>query len=86
MRIIPYKVMGKEHQLIIAFKPDRLIIKQNNRDVMLVEKGLVSFTMQQLSSDDAFQCIVHPKMVNDGKRIDMMADGSLKSLMDRKIV
>ena len=24
MRIIPYKVMGKEHQLIIAFKPDRI--------------------------------------------------------------
>ena len=80
MRIIPYKVMGKEHQLIIAFKPDRLIIKQNNRDVMLVEKGLVSLTTQQLSSDDSFQCIVHPKMVIDGKRIDMMGDGSKKSM------
>ena len=30
---------------------------------MLVEKGLVSLTIQQLSSDDSFQCIVHPKMV-----------------------
>ncbi len=80
MRIIPYKVMGKEHQLIIAFKPDRLIIKQNNRDVMLVEKGLVSLTTQQLSSDDSFQCIVHPKMVIDGKRIDMMGEGSKKSM------
>ena len=80
MRIIPYKVMGKEHQLIIAFKPDRLIIKQNNRDVMLVEKGLVSLTTQQLSSDDSFQCIVHPKMVIDGKRIDMMGDGSKESM------
>ena len=24
MRIIPYKVMGKEHQLIIALKPDQI--------------------------------------------------------------
>ena len=80
MRIIPYKVMGKEHQLIIAFKPDRLLIKQNNQDVMLVEKGLVSLTTQQLSSDDSFQCIVHPKMVIDGKRIDMMGEGSKESM------
>jgi stage II sporulation protein GA (sporulation sigma-E factor processing peptidase) len=62
MRIIPYKVMGKEHQLIIALKPEQIIIKQNG-EILLVEKGLVSFTMQQLSSDDTFQCIVHPKML-----------------------
>lgn len=62
MRIIPYKVMGKDHQLIIALKPEKIIIR-NKEEVINVEKGLVSFTMQQLSSDDSFQCIVHPKML-----------------------
>jgi stage II sporulation protein GA (sporulation sigma-E factor processing peptidase) len=62
MRIIPYKVMGKEHQLIIALKPEQISINQNG-EIFIVEKGLVSFTMQQLSSDDTFQCIVHPKML-----------------------
>lgn len=62
MRIIPYKVVGREHQLILAFKPDKIAINKN-REVLLVEKGLVSFTLQELSSDGAFQCIVHPKMV-----------------------
>lgn len=61
MRIIPYKVVGREHQLILAFKPDKIAINKN-KEVFLVEKGLVSFTMQELSSDGAFQCIVHPKM------------------------
>jgi stage II sporulation protein GA (sporulation sigma-E factor processing peptidase) len=71
MRIIPYKVVGQEHQLIIALKPDQIRILQEN-DVILVEKGLVSFTLQQLSSDDAFQCIIHPKMMN-GKRQPLLA-------------
>lgn len=62
MRIIPYKVVGQEHKLIIAIKPDQLVIKKEE-EIIEVEKGLVSFTLQQLSSDDAFQCIVHPKMM-----------------------
>lgn len=63
MRIIPFKVMGQEHQMVLALKPDQITIYQN-KETILVEKWLVSFTMQQLSSDDAFQCIVHPKMLN----------------------
>lgn len=62
IRIIPYKVVGTDHQLIIAIKPDEMIIEKDEES-LLVEKGLVSFTMQSFSSDDAFQCIVHPKML-----------------------
>ncbi|MGG7618767.1 sigma-E processing peptidase SpoIIGA [Bacillus coreaensis] len=62
LRIIPYKVVGQEHQLIIAIKPDQLQIEMEEK-IIQVDKGLVSFTTQQLSSDDTFQCIVHPKMV-----------------------
>ncbi len=75
MRVIPYKVMGKEHQLIIAIKPDQLTIEQND-EIKKVEKGLVSLTIQQLSSDDAFQCIVHPKMLINGKNISMKKDSN----------
>ncbi|MFB6466555.1 sigma-E processing peptidase SpoIIGA [Cytobacillus sp. Hz8] len=68
MRIIPYKVVGQEHQLIIAIKPDQLII-EHNEEWLMVEKGLVSFTAQQLSSDETFQCIVHPKMLTGTKKL-----------------
>ncbi len=62
LRIIPYTVVGQEHQLIAAIRPDNIIIEHNG-DEYVSAKGLIAFTMQQLSKDDAFQCIVHPKML-----------------------
>jgi stage II sporulation protein GA (sporulation sigma-E factor processing peptidase) len=67
LRVIPCRVVGQEHQLIVAFKPDIIMIKKDDT-VYECQKGLVSFTMQQLSSDDAFQCIVHPKMLTGPKQ------------------
>jgi stage II sporulation protein GA (sporulation sigma-E factor processing peptidase) len=67
LRIIPCKVIGQEHQLIVAVKVDSIMIKQND-DQYLCDKGLVSFTIKQLSTDDAFQCIVHPKMLTGPKQ------------------
>ncbi|MFT8320770.1 MAG: sigma-E processing peptidase SpoIIGA [Bacillus sp. (in: firmicutes)] len=69
MRIIPYKVVGKEHQLIIAVKPKDLFIT-TDQEIINVEKGLISFTKQKLSSDDSFDCIVHPKMLTGRKIIN----------------
>lgn len=70
MRIIPYSVLGQEHQLIIAIKPDKILIEKEG-ELYHVERGLVSFSAQQLSPDDAFQCIVHPKMLTITKRADV---------------
>jgi stage II sporulation protein GA (sporulation sigma-E factor processing peptidase) len=69
LRVVPYKVVGQEHQLIVAVKPDSILIDTKGESY-LCEKGLVSFTMQQLSADDAFQCIVHPKMLTGPKQND----------------
>jgi stage II sporulation protein GA (sporulation sigma-E factor processing peptidase) len=62
LKIIPCRVVGQEHQLIIAIKPDHVTILKGNEQIEC-QRSLVSFTMQQLSADDAFQCIVHPKML-----------------------
>lgn len=67
LRIVPCRVVGKENQLIVAVKPDFILIEHNGAQY-LCEKGLVSFTLQQLSADDAFQCIVHPKMLTGPKQ------------------
>ena len=61
LRIIPYKVVGNDSQLLTAVKPDSLEVTKGN-DVYEV-KGLISFTMQQLSPDQNYQSIVHPKML-----------------------
>lgn len=62
MRIIPCKVVGQEHQLIVALQPESIKIATET-DIYFAEKGLISFTTQELSADDSFQCIVHPKML-----------------------
>ncbi|HZG70830.1 MAG TPA: sigma-E processing peptidase SpoIIGA [Chondromyces sp.] len=61
IRFIPAQTIGKSGQLLPAFKPDEIIlIKGENRTS--IKKALISFTSQTLSADDAFTCIVHPKM------------------------
>jgi stage II sporulation protein GA (sporulation sigma-E factor processing peptidase) len=67
LRIVPFQVIGQEHQLIVAIKPDSITIEHKGNQY-LCKKGLVSFTIKQLSADDAFQCIVHPKMLTGQKQ------------------
>lgn len=67
IHIIPYQVVGHKHQLIAAIRPDSIKINTNGKS-LIVKNGLVSFTMQQLSSNDMFTCIVHPKMIMEGQR------------------
>ncbi|MGE8204167.1 sigma-E processing peptidase SpoIIGA [Heyndrickxia sp. NPDC080065] len=62
IRFVPAKVVGENNQLLLAFKPDTLII-HNANESWHVKRALISFTIQNLSSDDLFQCIVHPKML-----------------------
>lgn len=70
IRIIPCRVVGQEHQLIVAIKPEKVILTLKGES-HVVDKSLVSFTLQQLSVDDVFQCVVHPKMLleSNGHRI-----------------
>jgi stage II sporulation protein GA (sporulation sigma-E factor processing peptidase) len=62
IRVIPYKVIGQNHQLLTAVKPDSLKIQHDGK-LYEVTRGLVSFTVQQLSAENNYQCIVHPKML-----------------------
>lgn len=67
IRVVPCSVVGQERQLIAAIKPDRIQINKDDEEY-ICERGLISFTMQQLSADDEFQCIVHPKMLTGQRK------------------
>lgn len=56
-RLIPYKVVGKEEQLLPIVKPTLLLI--NGQKV----EGYVGLTHIELSEAEEFLCIVHPKMM-----------------------
>ncbi|RHW36490.1 sigma-E processing peptidase SpoIIGA [Neobacillus notoginsengisoli] len=71
LRIIPCAVVGQEHQLILAVKPEYVLIRQSEKNFR-TSKVLVSFTAQELSSDGSYECIVHPKLlagIPEGERV-----------------
>jgi stage II sporulation protein GA (sporulation sigma-E factor processing peptidase) len=66
LRVIPYRVVGKDQQFLLALKPDKIMIHYENR-WLEVPKGLVGLNESNLSTDGEYQCIVHPKMIQTGK-------------------
>ena len=62
LRVIPYKVVGKEQQLMLAFRPDSIHITSDNI-AGYVQKGIVAITVQTLSHDGVYECIIHPRMM-----------------------
>lgn len=66
MRIIPYRGVGQSHQFLFAFRPDKIFIERDN-ETIYVKKALVGLNQTKLSSDDQYNCIVHPKMIQSGK-------------------
>ncbi|MBD7936806.1 MULTISPECIES: sigma-E processing peptidase SpoIIGA [Cytobacillus] len=68
VRVIPAKVVGSDNQMILALKPEKITLIKDN-EVIAVDKGLISFTMQKLSPENRFQCIVHPKMLTGAKKV-----------------
>ncbi len=68
LRVIPYRAVGQEQQFLLAVKPDRIMICYENQWIE-VQKGLVGLNETNLSTDGEYQCIIHPKMVQTGKRL-----------------
>ncbi|WP_246940157.1 sigma-E processing peptidase SpoIIGA [Bacillus pinisoli] len=62
LRIIPYRGVGQQNEFLIAIKPDLVrVIKRE--EVNYVKKVLIGISHSTLSSDDEFDCIIHPKML-----------------------
>ncbi len=57
MRIIPYKVVGNDSKLLVAFKPDSFEINHSQK------RCLVSFTEQTLSHQSHYNAIIHPDLI-----------------------
>lgn len=62
VRIIPYRVVGRENQFLLGFKPDEVLIETKTEKIT-VHKTIVGLNRTKLSSEDEYDCIVHPKML-----------------------
>jgi stage II sporulation protein GA (sporulation sigma-E factor processing peptidase) len=62
LRIIPFRGVGQKHEFMVALKPDYVKILQGE-EVITIKKVLIGLSHETLSSDDEFDCIIHPKML-----------------------
>lgn len=63
IRLVPYRGINGATQLMLAVKPDEVRIRMDGED-RTVEKVLIGLEGGALSSDGAYQAILHPAMVS----------------------
>lgn len=60
-RLIPFKSLGRENGMLIGFKPDIAILKENGRKTRL-ENIVIGLYRKNLSKDGEYNALVHPDM------------------------
>lgn len=68
LRLIPYRAVGSGPQMMMAIKPDRIMLLYEDQ-WLEVKQGLVALSADSLSTDGEYSCIVHPKMVQSGRKL-----------------
>ncbi|WIV11235.1 sigma-E processing peptidase SpoIIGA [Proteiniborus sp. MB09-C3] len=62
-RLIPYKSLGKENGMLIGFKPDNVIVK-DDEDKSFCDI-IVGIYNNNLASDDNYVALLHPEMFTE---------------------
>ncbi|NHN28644.1 sigma-E processing peptidase SpoIIGA [Paenibacillus sp. S3N08] len=62
LRLVPYRGINKATQFMLAIKPDRVTISHQNR-CMESHKVWIGLDGGKLSSDNSYQAIIHPKLL-----------------------
>lgn len=64
LSVIPFRAVGERNRLIAAVKPNMVQIKKDGT-ITETNRVYVAFVNEQLSSEDLFDCIVHPKLITE---------------------
>lgn len=62
-RLIPFKSLGKENGMLIGFKPDKVIVKDDEDKVF--RDIIVGIYNNNLSNDDNYVALLHPEMFTE---------------------
>ncbi|MDO3678137.1 sigma-E processing peptidase SpoIIGA [Paenibacillus ehimensis] len=63
LRLVPYRGVNRNTQFMLALKPDRVVITTGSGQIE-ANKVLIGLDGGRLSSDNAYQAIIHPSLVN----------------------
>lgn len=61
-RLIPFKSLGKDNGMLLGFKPDNVIIK--NDEEKIISEIIVGIYNNTLSNDDEYMALLHPEILN----------------------
>lgn len=64
IRIIPFRAVGQDHRLLLAIKPDQVVIFTKEEQI-IVKKVFIGIGQTILSSNGEYDCIIHPKMLTN---------------------
>ncbi|PZE22645.1 sigma-E processing peptidase SpoIIGA [Paenibacillus xerothermodurans] len=62
LRLVPFRGVNRSTQFMLAIKPDRVIITHNDKQYEAA-KVLIGLDGGKLSSDNAYQAIIHPSLL-----------------------
>lgn len=63
IRLVPYRAAGREQEMMIAYKPDKVEIWQENQ-WNNVGKVLIGIDVGRFSTDGTYQAIIHPSCLS----------------------
>ncbi|TDF96677.1 sigma-E processing peptidase SpoIIGA [Paenibacillus piri] len=63
LRLVPYRGVNRSTQFMLAIKPDRVVITMGDKQYETL-KVLIGLDGGKLSSDNAYQAIIHPNLLN----------------------
>ncbi|MBP1156271.1 MULTISPECIES: sigma-E processing peptidase SpoIIGA [unclassified Paenibacillus] len=62
LRLVPYRGVNRSTQFMLAIKPDRVVITTEGKQIETM-KVLIGLDGGRLSSDNAYQAIIHPALM-----------------------
>ncbi|MEW9122312.1 MAG: sigma-E processing peptidase SpoIIGA [Thermotaleaceae bacterium] len=61
-RVIPYKSLGKENGMLIGFKPDHVLLEENN-GIKSITNIIVGIYTKELSVNGDYRALLHPDIL-----------------------
>lgn len=70
LKLVPYRVVGQSQRFLSAIKPDYVKITYKD-EVHEIQKVLVGLNEKELSPEGVYDCIIHPKMLLQSKKVKL---------------